>query len=336
MKSFSNLLVALSIPVLLSAQRSFDEVKPPAAPDYSLREHWSCLPFRTDAADFTLENEASLPDSLKPVDVFYIYPTLFRWTNAWNAPLDYQKLNRQVDQLPVRLQAGVFNQYGRIYAPRYRQGHIRSFEDVGGDGGKALNLAYEDVLHAFFYYLKNFNSGRPFILAGHSQGTLHASRLLKEVIDTSADLRAQLVSAWLVGYTIDSAWYRHITPCREAGEFGCYLNWASYKEGTEEGDSLLVGNCCIHPLLWKFDSTKIEANPNQSAILLNPKNPVRKPTEARVFNNMVLVKHGVPLFRRKKNLHLLDYNLFWFSIRRNAEDQVHNYIRHNGSSAQKP
>jgi hypothetical protein len=38
------------------------------------------------------------------------------------------------------------------------------------------------VKDAFEYYLKNYNNGRPIIIAGHSQGSGHGARILKDYL----------------------------------------------------------------------------------------------------------------------------------------------------------
>jgi len=59
---------------------------------------------------------------------------------------------------------------------------------------KNLELAYQDVKTAFEYYLKNWNQDRPIIIASHSQGSVHAQRLLKEFFEDKP-LAKQLVAA---------------------------------------------------------------------------------------------------------------------------------------------
>ena len=55
---------------------------------------------------------------------------------------------------------------------------------------------------------RKVGDARPFILAGHSQGALHALRLLRERVAAKPALRRRLVAAYLVGapiYSVDLA-----------------------------------------------------------------------------------------------------------------------------------
>eukprot|EP00959_Pyramimonas_sp_CCMP1952_P256905 5367333-Pyramimonas_sp.AAC.2 len=87
----------------------------------------------------------------------------------------------------------------------------------------AFDAATEDVTKAFKYYLKTYNDGRPFVIAGHSQGSQHAA-LLINYIETHVEefppdlLKNQLVCAYLPGYMIGKGvtdvlptCYRHVT-----------------------------------------------------------------------------------------------------------------------------
>src|SRR5688572_22751696 len=88
----------------------FDPRSQPPAPDYADEKNWSSLPFRKDAADAIPKSEAWISDSLKDVDVFYIHPTLYLKGKTWNADINDKKLNKKVDEKPVRYQASVFNE----------------------------------------------------------------------------------------------------------------------------------------------------------------------------------------------------------------------------------
>ncbi len=67
---------------------------------------------------------------------------------------------------------------------------------------KAFKQGARDIQDAFEYYLKHFSGGRPFILAGHSQGTMTLIELIKNKFGGDAELRCRLVAAYLIGYTV--------------------------------------------------------------------------------------------------------------------------------------
>ena len=77
------------------------------------------------------------------------------------------------------------------------------------DGVKALDLAYNDIREAFIHYLENFNQGKPIIIASHSQGTIHAKRLISEFID-GKELQKQLIAAYLVGMKVNQDEFNNI------------------------------------------------------------------------------------------------------------------------------
>ena len=164
----------------LKPELSFAEATPPVAPDYSQPQSWAALPDRQDAADVLPGGDVQDRQAAAEVDVFFVHPTTFFGTAGWNQSLDDTSTNALTDTFVLRSQASVYNSCCRIYAPRYRQATIYSFMDRAGDGKPALQLAYEDVERAFDYFIEHYNQGRPFILAGHSQGSVHVRTLLRE------------------------------------------------------------------------------------------------------------------------------------------------------------
>lgn len=303
---------------------AFKAENQPAAPDYSSKAHWLGLPFRDDAVDLIPKYDTWVNDSLKQVDVFYIYPTMYRKGEHWNADVNDAKLNRKIEKLPVKFQATVFNEVGRVYAPRYRQATYESFTD-STDGPKALAFAYQDVKAAFEYYMEHYNNGRPIIIAGHSQGTYHTRLLLKEYFDTP-EMKKQLVCAYIVGYAIYPEKYEVLTPCKEASETNCYITWSSFDENFMYPDTskdLLVGEVVVNPVTWNMDTTEAQGK-GAFLLRLNRKNLFK--TSAHIHNNMLWVDTHTPLFRRTDILHILDYNLFWHDIRANVKTRVDAYL----------
>ncbi len=308
----------------------FDSVPAPPAPDYSQQQNWAALPFRLDAADAVPHGIASVPDSAKQIDVFYIHPTTYRNGPTWNADVRDAKLNKVVDKRPVKYQASAWNGSCRVYAPRYRQAILRSFfiQDKP-DGKEALDLAYTDLRNAFQYYLDHYNHGRPIVIASHSQGSYHARRLLKEFFDKEP-LRSKLVCAYVVGFPVFEKEYKNLKQCNDETQTGCIVSWASYRDGFEPvGMDKFYGDAiCTNPVTWRNDSTCSLVTDHKGMILFNFNKPMHPKTTARIHKNILWVNVDAPLAKKYDNLHIADINLFWEDIREDIRKREGYYWKH--------
>src|SRR5215218_1133576 len=154
-----------------------------SSPDYSDINYWAAHPWKKDPSDSVPSglNDKSR-DSL--VDVFFIHPTTYiNKKKSWNADINDGYMNAKTDYTTVLYQASAFNQYARVFAPRYRQAHFSAFFAGDSAAAAAFDTAYADVKKAFEYYLQHHNNGKPMIIAGHSQGAMLGKRLLKEFFD---------------------------------------------------------------------------------------------------------------------------------------------------------
>src|SRR6185437_301776 len=202
-------------------------------PDYSSLNYWAASPFKYNPSDRVpqdFKNESK--DSL--ADVFFIYPTTYTDTkmpDGWNADIDNEALNEKTDNSTILYQASVFNKYCRVFSPRYRQANIKAFYTSDSQrADAAFDTAYADVRNAFEYYLQHYNNGRPIIIASHSQGTLHAGRLLKEFFDNKP-LQKQLVCAYIIGLPVFTNYFSELKPCRDSTATGCFVTWRTFEEG---------------------------------------------------------------------------------------------------------
>lgn len=324
MKNYLLLLLTLTS-LIVNAQENSIDAKAPAAPDYSNPKNWSVLPFREDAGDAHPDNEPWISDSLKEVDVFYIYPTMFMKGKGWNADVADKKLNKRIDSKPVRYQASVFNASCRVYAPRYRQAHIRAFYAKPENSKAAFDIAYSDVKRAFEYYLQHYNNGRPIIIASHSQGTYHSRRLMKDFFDTTT-LKTQLVAAYIIGYAIYDTMYVNLKPCNRPAETECYVTWASFKKGYNPVLSQLYGNICVNPVTWSSDTIAIDKSKSMGGMLLDFNKEYKQACETQIRDHHLWVKTKMPIVSGMTNLHIADYNLFWYDIRENVKKRVATYL----------
>jgi len=299
-------------------------------PDYSNLKNWAASPFKKDASD-------SIPAFLKDVkrdirvDVFFIHPTSYfgeEETSPWNADLNDATVNNETDSKSILFQASVFNGSCRVFAPRYRQANMKAFYVFGTPiANKAFDLAYSDVKNAFLYFLKHYNNNRPIIIASHSQGSLHAIRLLQELFD-GKPLQNRLVCAYIVGYQIKKETFKLLPLGERPDQTGCFVGWRSYAKGeipksieAEDGNSV-----CVNPLTWatneQWTSSELHMGIMNSFETIVP-HTVSAGIEPS--SKILWIDTPVVLGEKKgpiKNYHVWDYNLFWMNIRQNVKLRI--------------
>jgi Protein of unknown function (DUF3089) len=163
--------------------------------------------------------------------IFFVHPTSYMEKNHWNAPLDDQ-LSQDRAKLFLRGMASAFSPAGEVWAPRYRQAAIGAFLTAKPEGQQALNAAYQDVLLAFDSFVSKVQKDRPIILAGHSQGALHLTYLLKDRI-AGKPIARRIVAAYVVGWPVSAVTdigAMGLKPCASPDAFGCLMSWQSYAE----------------------------------------------------------------------------------------------------------
>ncbi len=304
------------------------------APDYRLESSWAALPQMKDSADLVPVTAWTDRQADAPIDVFFVHPTSYYGKGGfcyWNAPIDDAACNARTDGAAMKYQASIFNGVGRIYAPRYRQAHLESFFSKKTDlAADALELAYADVRAAFQYYLEHYNAGRPFILASHSQGTVHATRLAREFID-GQPLQAQLVAAYIVGFPVRQSSFKSLKPCATPDDTGCICAWRTVKEGAHPrryhfGDPDII---VTNPVTWSTDRPVSMRDEHIGAVLRDFAMIRPRIVEAQVYDDLLWTnKPRFPwsfLFLRK-NYHIGDFNFFYADVRHNALKRSRAYL----------
>lgn len=324
--------------IVLAAVRPrapFDPAAVPPPPRYEDDSAWSALPGRDDAAVAPIATLARLAET--EADVFYVHPTSYVGSR-WNASLDDAAVNAATDAGATRIQATVFGGCCAVWAPRYRQANITAFTDPSESGARAIALAGDDVIAAFRYFVEHATPGRPFVIAGHSQGSTLAARLLEEVVAPSP-LRARLVAAYLIGSPLTEAKAASILPvCAEAAQTGCIVAFnarsPAYRDGLEPEPK--TGRLCVNPLSWRHDEEPAAAERNHGAVFFDgDATPVPQPgfASARCRDGALLVEmNGTPPrdFPSRLldhalgagNYHPLEYGLFFVDLRENAALRV--------------
>ena len=341
-----NLLILVSIFTFISCspkipKGAYSEMQIPTAPDYSKKENWAALPTVKDQADRTPDPSLLDLQATAEADVFWLHPTTYtkkRGNTLWNAPTNDSKLNKTTDEGSILNQASIFNGAGKIYAPRYRQAHIEAYYTKNRMASKqAFELAYSDVKSAFEFYLKEYNpinsttgKRRPIVIASHSQGTNHATQLLKEYFD-GKELQENLVAAYLVGMPINRDTFQNIKVCETPEETNCFCTWRTWKYGHTPKIYSPNNNIAVtNPLTWTTDSAPVSSILNKGTVLQKfEKNFTKNLVDAKVQNGILWAhkpKFRGSIFVTFKNYHIVDLNFYYVNVRENAMTRVKAFL----------
>ncbi|WHH58639.1 DUF3089 domain-containing protein [Petroclostridium sp. X23] len=208
---------------------------------YSNSEHWAYLGVG--------EN--------KKADLFLICPTVYKGEeNRYNMPLSDEKTKKKFLGA-LNMEQGIYEESCRMYAPYYRQAGLNIFSMKEEEAEAYLDIAYQDVRAAFQYYMENYNEGRPIVLAGFSQGSDMAMRLMKEYFgqDKYRDL---LVAAYIIGWRVtdeDLEQYPFLQMAEGEKDTGVIVSFNCEAENVDRSIIVPESTLSINPLNWKSDST---------------------------------------------------------------------------------
>ncbi|MBP6872985.1 MAG: DUF3089 domain-containing protein [Bacteroidales bacterium] len=298
-----------------------DDNVPDATPvDYSLVEHW-----------------LSVPAPEKDVDIFYLYPT------AW------QKINPDDPNIcdidnPMMLsgsasayhrQATAFVTTGNVFAPYYRQADAQytlSLPEAQRDsviGG----IPALDATAAFDYYINHFNNGRPFILAGHSQGSNILLFLLSGYLKQHPDVYSRMIAAYVIGYPVTQAYLTanpHLKFAERADDTGVIISYNTQSPAVIPGHNPVVSDIVglvINPITWTRDETPATTDeglgsymPDQEGVFVQ----VPQYADARIDTGQgvlicsTAVDSTLYLGFGPGVYHSYDYPFYYFNLRENA------------------
>ena len=307
--------------------------------DYSLAERW-----------------LSRPDITKEADVFYLYPTLY---NGSETEPDYAAIdNREMLEAAELIydgQASVFQESANIFAPYYRQTSLEHEAEVYRETGSLddafKGLPLQDAEAALDYYFENLNEGRPFILAGHSQGAAILKELLKTYFRDHPEYYQRMVAAYIVGYSVTQKDLDDSPQLRFASgetDTGVIISWNT--EGRQNAESnaanmvVLPGSIAINPLNWRRDDTYAPASENLGSYLWNVFSGTNEVMDIGADAQVNLERGTVisspfaaPVmvyteYFGPESYHTGDYSLFYVNIRENAARRIAAYLEEGEGS----
>ena len=238
-----------------------------AAPDYSRKECWY-----------------KIPDAVKDVDTFYVYATEYIMGSLEEGAPEFASLDNaemlEGVQVEYDAHATVFEESTNVYVPYYRQSGLQYAGDVfkkdGNIDAAISGVCYDDITAALDYYFENINGGRPFIIAGHSQGSAIIRLVLKKYFKEHTDRYERMVAAYVIGYSItreDLETYPHMKFAEGETDTGVIISWNTegIKNVEENAPNVatLPNGICINPLNWKRDETYAPASENLGSLVQN-------------------------------------------------------------------
>ena len=304
------------------------------APDYSRKESW-----------------LQLPKITKDVDTFYIYSTTYYESSFKKGAPDYATLDNpemiEGAQGEYVTNASVYEKSTNVFVPYYRQAGMRYAGEVrkktGNIDAAISGISYDDITAALDYYFNNCNQGRPFIIAGHSQGASMVKYVLKNYFKKHPDYYKRMVAAYVIGFSVtkdDLKKYPHLKFAAGESDSGVIVSWNTEgpKNVKENAKNVVVlpGAISINPLNWKLDETYAPASKNRGSLMPNVKKRRYEITDIGADAQVVLSR-GVIVTNAKcdhlaaaeffgpQSFHEFDYNFYYNNLKDNVAKRIAAY-----------
>jgi len=298
------------------------------------------------AVDYSDEdNWMHQPEATKDVDCFYVYPTEYV-DDSEGAPI-FADINEPEMRLPAMrtylVQGTAFEEVANVYAPFYRQCNMAALAKMSMEEREAAftSVPKTDVFAALDYYFKHLNGGRPFILAGHSQGSIMQSFVLAEYMKAHPEYLKRMIAAYVIGFSITEDYLKdnpHLKFAERSDDTGVIISYNTEAAGNENNIVVLPGAISINPINWKRDETYASTEESLGGYIFNEKTglPEDYPHAA---DAKIDLKRGViitttkavapetfPLFG-SASFHENDYPLYYYNIKANAATRVAAYMK---------
>ena len=291
------------------------------------------------------------PKITKEFDTFYIYSTMYFGINEGDpdyATLDNAEMLAGID-IEHAIKSSVFEESTNLFIPFYRQSSMKYaaeiFQEDGSIDAALVGMPYGDITAALDYYFKNFNNGRPFIIAGHSQGAAILRLVLKKYFKEHPDYYNRMVAAYAIGYSItkdDLAANPHMKFATGETDTGVIISWHAEGPKNVEANApipnviIAKNGIAINPLNWKLDETYAPASENLGSIVGDEKTGK---TEIRdidgdaqvclargtVVTNAKAVPNEMTDLAGPQCYHQDDYAIFYNNIKDNVAKRIAAY-----------
>ena len=231
-------------------------------------------------------NWYQIPEITKEFDTFYVYATEYILGSMAEGAPEYADMDNKEMLEGVAgeyaLHASAYADSTNVFMPYYRQVGLRYAGVVWKrDGIFDAAIAegpYGDIVAALDYYFEHYNNGRPFIIAGHSQGSAIVKMVLKKYFVEHPDYYKRMIAAYPIGYAFtkdELKAYPHMKFATGECDTGVIITWNTEGPKNREVNAntcvLQPGSMSINPLNWKLDDTYAPASLNLGSLWPNEK-----------------------------------------------------------------
>ncbi|WP_239466186.1 DUF3089 domain-containing protein [Bacteroides gallinaceum] len=261
----------------------------------------------------------------KDVDLFYVVPTcIWDYTDSLGQTRHHMDIfnteQRALTDPSIQLAKSVLADSCNFFSPYYRQISMDSWLTL--DTAlieERFKLAYQDVADAFHYYMEHDNQGKPFILAGHSQGAKAVIELLKR--EMTPDISRKLIATYAIGYTVtpeELAGYSTLRPAQDSIDTGVLIGFNSVTRPDAVSPLFRDNVVCINPVNWRTDATPATS---YQGFTVAQDTTIHTLIVTGINEEQYFIP-SVAALLPKGNLHVQEFNLYNEDLRKNVLQRI--------------
>ena len=302
------------------------------AVDYSNKENWLAFSETTE----------------KKVDVIYFYPEIYFAGENENeiCSIDDREMREKAPAY-LETQAAVFTDECNLFAPFYRQADRAFLLSLSREDRDLIYeyQAQQDAAAALDYYFAHVNNARPFILAGHDQGSEIVRYVLADYMKDHPDVYKRMVAAYAIGCAVTKPFLNnnsHLRFAKGEADVGVIISYNTEGQGNYGyNDGILIRNLqtlAINPLSWKTD--KSYSKPSENLGMLDENGEiVPGVADARINvdrasvmcdNDAALKKYAITGSETElygpQSYHYHDYDFFFMNLKKNVKTRIDAYF----------
>jgi hypothetical protein len=283
----------------------------------------------------------------KKVDVFYLVGTSYFKTSPSEPVISTINDPGMVAGAKTAFaeQGTAFDTVANVYAPYYRQADAVTVlsSPLATQNRIIGGTPTHDATAAFAYYIEHYNHGRPFILAGHSQGSNVLLFLLSGYLKQHPAVYRRMIAAYVIGYGVTHSYLAQNPQLRfatDANDTGVIMSWNTEAPGlTITNPVVNPGSIAINPITWTRSEQPASAAQSLGSLLPNAAGKlvkVKHYANARVDKSrgtivcstcsVSLYAPGTPGGFPKGIFHTHDYPFYYFDLRHNAANRIQHYL----------